>query len=70
VTERLAPSQRKPARVHLMPPPAHPKPERSRGLRVLSIVAEVCPSPCEGMLAEDHQGRTYCLECGERFRLT
>jgi hypothetical protein len=70
VTERLFFSQRKPARVHLMPPPANPRAKTIRGLRVLSIVAEVCPSPCEGMLAEDHQGRTYCLECGERFRLT
>lgn len=59
----------KPAR--FLPPPAHPKPERTAsGLRVLSIVAEICPTPCEGMLAEDHKGHTYCLECGERFRLT
>jgi hypothetical protein len=38
----------KPPRMHLTPPPANPKAERSaQGLRVLSIVAEVCPTPCE-----------------------
>ncbi len=59
----------KPA-VHHLPPPSRPQAERSvKGLRVLSFVAEVCPSPCEGLLAEDEKGRTYCLECGERFRL-